>query len=79
MRFPRKGLDMASDMTSDDPQNDPPDDPPDWSRDALPDLHIRPQISYAQNKGFFYTLLTVAEVKDLRAKDWIRPPTQSQE
>ena len=38
-----------------------------------------PQNTYAQNKGLFDVLLTIAEVKHLPSRDWIRPPSCCQE
>ena len=42
---------------------------------ALRSPYAGPQISYAQNKALFDTLLTIAELKDVSSKDWIRAPT----
>ena len=58
-------------------------DPPDWSRDD-PQIDLRdPQIDLSQtavSKEVFLTgLLTIADIKDLSSKDWIRAPSQSQE
>ena len=63
-------------MTSEWPQNDLPQTGPEmalrWPSDG-------PQIPYTEYKGSFDVLLTIAEVLTLMSKDWIRPPTWSQE
>ena len=46
----------------------PSDDP------QMPHIQTLPE-----NKALFDVLLTVAELKWLPSKDWIRPPTQCQE
>ena len=65
------------------PQNDPRIDPdmtlPDWSSDGPQTPISRPQISHAQNKDLFDTFITFAERITLPSKDWIAPPSQSQE
>ena len=62
---------------------DPQMDPPDWSQTG-PQMTLQTLISlasdtYAQNKALFHVLLTIAEVKQLPSRDWIRPPSRCQE
>ena len=58
-------------------------DPPDWSRDDPPrpsDPHIQALSHTAVlNKTLFQVLLTVATGKQVSSKDWIAPPSRSQE
>ena len=42
---------------------------------ALPDLILRPQISNGPEWVIFHVLLTIADKKHDRSKDWIRPPS----
>ena len=79
MRFLSKGPRIDLELTridlrlaSDDlPQTGPEmasDDLPDWSRDVP-----------SSEQALFNVLLTIAELKHRPSKDWIRPPSQSQE
>ena len=58
-------------------------DPPDWSRDVLvnrgSDLRTGPSQTAVSNRPVLHVLLTVADVLRVSSKDWIRPPTCSQE
>ena len=65
-------LRLTSRMTLQDP-------PSDWSPDTLRSLISRPQISRPQNKGLFDTFISFADIEQEPSKDWIRPPSQSQE
>ena len=83
MRFLRYGLRL----TRYDPQIDPQIDPdmtsqltlqtgPEMASDDPPGPHIQ---DHTQNKALFQLLLTIAELEHEPSKDWIRPPSQSQE
>ena len=83
MRFPRYGLDMGPRHPQIDPQIDLQIDPQDLLQTG-PQMALRCpsddlRYPYAQNKGIFKVLLTVGELKTVPSKDWIRPPTPSQE
>ena len=70
-------------MTSESTQNDLRIDPQ-IDLQTGPQMTLRspddPQIQGdPQNKALFNTLLTIAELKEPPSKDWIRPPSQSQE
>ena len=79
MRFPRTGLDRVLELTRIDPESTLQDPSQTWSRDALRSPISQTSETYGQNKALFNTLLTVADILGVRSKDWIRPPTCSQE
>ena len=59
---------MASEWTQNDPPGPPLRRSPDGPQMTLRSLIPRPQISYAQNKGLFTVLLTIAEIKQCRPR-----------
>ena len=61
------------------PESTLPDHPQTGPEITLRSPISRPQISYSQNMALFNVLLTVAEIKEVRSKDWIRAPTCCQE
>ena len=78
-----KGPRMTSEWTQNDLRYGPPRLVPRWSRDGLPDpdIDLPTTLSHTavSKEALFSSLLTIAERKEVSSKDWIAPPSRSQE
>ena len=79
MRFPRMGLEWVQNGSNIDLRIDPPDRSRDGSQMSLRSPISQTSDINGPNKALFHVLLTIADRKEGRSKDWIRPPSQSQE
>ena len=78
MRFLRYGSRIDQNDLRIDPRIDPPRPSQTGPQIPLRSLISRPQISYSPYKALFSVLLTVADIKRVPSKDWIRPPSRCQ-